>query len=262
MNRRRPLDRRDFALAALGALVGVGVGAAATRWAMRRGVAPRYTDEERRQAELLSRLAEHTGYQDFAPGTDPLAVAIRRVQESLGIEPADGVWTEQTESAVLEWLSETPGHRSPPAANPAHELEPDENWELTYEREFSRAFDQCCADERVIAFDQAVVVLLERVFVDHGSFALAPCTGVWKRAARERARVDLAQRLGYTEIEARAVLARSVGKRALADGADFGQAIRTMAHHAWPTASWEQVPPSGWQRAFCEAASATLQSAA
>lgn len=149
---------------------------------------------------------------------------------------------------------------NPPTAAPLSELEPDDDWERTYEQRFGYAVQRCIDDPQVIAFDRAVVVALEEIFPAHGSFSLTPATGQWKRLARERARQDLADALGHTEAQARATLSAPVGRQALARGADLGQAVREMAQHAFPAAAWSDPSATSWQTLFCEAAAAHLRS--
>lgn len=176
--------------------------------------------------------------------------------------------------AVLVWRAtrpaptaapSAPGAAPPaPAPNPpvppgAEELEPDDDWEHVYQQGFSSALTRCIADPNVVAFDHAVVVLLEEIFPNHGPFALTAATGEWKRFARERARADLGDALGRTEAAARAALNLPVGERALAEGSDLGQAIRAMALHAFPATSWSDPSGTPWQALFCEAAAARLK---
>lgn len=251
-----PPRRRDLVIAGVGIGIGIGIGIAVTRYAMRPRSAVTYTSEQQRQLELIQRLYEHTGDPALDPSGRPLTETVSALQTSYGLPP-DGRWSDELESHILSTLARaTPLQR--PAANPAHELEPDDDWEVTYERQFGAALRACCEDENVIAFDQAVTALLEHMFSDRGSFALEPHTGPWKRAARERARRDLAESLGCTEIEVRAILVAETGRRALSQGADFGQAVRAMAERAWPAACWDGPALASWQEAFRRAASATL----
>jgi hypothetical protein len=262
-----PLPRRDLVLASVGAVLGVGIGVAATRWIIHRRAAqvPQCpvptTAEELRQYELLQRLAEAWGNEDLRPtGARCFDDILREVQMTLGLE-ITAAWNAETEQAILDMIQEQGNpRRSRPTYNPAHELEPEENWCDVYEREFPAAVQRCCEDDGVVAFDQAVVAVLEFSFPDAGSFALAPHTGRWKREARERACSDLSHTLGSSEVQARAVLCREVGRRALAQGADLGQAVRSMAQHAWPTAVWDGAAKRPWQEAFSQAAAANLQS--
>lgn len=261
-----PLVGRDLLLASVGAVVGVGIGVAATRWILQRRSAAAYqpstpavSDEELRQRELLERLAEALGNPDLSPANQPFGQIVMEIQVTMGLDTTDGTWTPETEQAVLDMIQEANPRRSRPTPNPAHELEPDENWQAVYEREFPRGLQDCCDDERVVAFDQAVVAVLEFIFPESGSFALAPHTGQWKRGARDRACADLTEALGPTEVQARAVLTRGVGVQAMSDGADLGQAVRVMAQCAWPTAVWEGASRLPWQDAFTDAAAASLQ---
>ncbi len=259
-----PVSRgHAFAYAAVGTAVGVGVGAFVTRWVIRRRrlCEPRtFSEEEKRAYELLSRLAEMTGNPDLSPARACLEDIVREIQLTMGLSRTDGVWNPETERAVLGLLQQQPNPGRPaPISNPAQELEPDENWEATYEREFPKALAQCCEDDGVIAFDQAVVAVLECAFPDAGSFALTPATGPWKKAARERTYHDLVGSLGSSELEARAVLCRSAGVEALASGEDFGQAVRRVAERAWPTAPWDAPERAPWQDAFVQAAATALQ---
>lgn len=255
--------RRAVVYTILGAAVGIGVGAAVARWAVRRQYrcAPRrFTEEEKRAHELLVRLAEATGNASLSPADRCLEDVIREVQLTLDVPRTDGVWDAATEQAVVSFLQRQQNPLSSRPFDPAQELEPDENWELAYERSFGDAFEGCCQHPGVIAFDQAVVFLLEQIFPDAGSFALRPGTGAWKRAARDRATQDLASALGPTELQARARLCRFAGVAAMAEGADLGQASRCVAEHAWPTATWESPERQPWQEAFMQAAAGALQS--
>lgn len=256
-----PLGKRDIALATVGVLVGVGVGAVATRWAMlrwRRPSPPQYTEEQRRQMELLRRLAEQTGNPDYDPANRPVPEILTELQFTMGVEPADGRWSEATEQMIVGLLQQTAPAQNP-VVDPEQELEPEEDWVGVYEQRFDAAVADCCEDLRIVAFDQAVTAVLERCFPDKGSFALAPGTGPWKRSARERARSDLARVLGDTELQARAALTAPVGRAALEQGADFGQAVRSMAEHAWPTVRWDGPARASWQESFCQAAAAAIQ---
>lgn len=261
-----PLAGRELLLASVAAVVGVGIGVAGARWVMQRrqATAPVQTtappdDEELRQRELLERLAEAWDNPEFSPANRAFADIVLEIQLTMGVEPADGKWSPETERVIVDLIQEDNPRRSRAVPNPAHELEPDENWQAVYEREFPKCLQQCCDDDGVVAFDQAVVAVLEFIFPESGSFALAPHTGQWKRGARDRACADLTQALGPTEVQARAVLTRTVGVQAMAEGADLGQAVRAMAQRAWPTAVWEGAARLPWQDTFTEAAAASIQ---
>jgi hypothetical protein len=137
------------------------------------------------------------------------------------------------------------------------ELDPDDDWMATYERQLDAALRSCCDDPSVNSFDQAVVALLERIFPQSGSFALAPDTGQWKRQARDRARQDLATRLGRTENDVRATLTSNYGRQMLQSGRDPSQAVRAMGMRAFPSSDWNG-PYEPWQILFTRAAMARL----
>lgn len=146
----------------------------------------------------------------------------------------------------------------PDVPDPAQEAEPEGDWEQTYSASFASALGSCVEDPDVVAFDQAVLRLLEHIFPAAGSFALRPATGAWKLRARDRARADLASSLGSTEAEARATLCAPLGRQAMAAGMDLGQAIRSMGTRAFPAASWDFPSSSSWQRLFCDCAARAL----
>jgi hypothetical protein len=264
-----------YALAAAGIVVGAGLGVGLTYWTMRNRIASQaplapeaaavLETEQQRRIALLQQLAQHVGNPELDPANRPMDEILLEIQSTLmGLESASGQWTPETEQAINEMLA-APGAnpwRPRRRQNPVdfhEELEPDDNWELTYAQGFDGALQQCCEDATVVAFDQCVVSVLERIFPQSGSFMLSPGSGPWKCAARERARRDLTARLGPSELHVRALLVRGVGLEAQANGADFGQAVRAMAEHAWPTAAWDSPDRVPWQAAFTQLAGAALQ---
>lgn len=256
--------RRRWVPYVAGGVLGISLGAVTTWWILHRRTAPTpapaTSEETKRQLELMVRLAETTGDFRFDPRWHPPQDVVREIQNAADLAPVDGLWNAAVERAVFDMLGErTPSKNPVTVPDPRHELEPDENWEATYAERFGDALARCCELDEVVAFDQAVVVLLETVFPDHGSFCLAPGTGAWKKLARERARHDLARVIGPTEVEARARLVATVGRRALDDGADLGQAVRLMAERAWPTTRWDTAHHQPWQEAFVRAAAGSLQ---
>lgn len=267
----RPWAAGDYLLLAMGVTLGAGVGVGVTRWVLRRRVttstaAVGSADEMSRRAELLRKLATHLGNPDLDPANRPMGEILLELQYTLGLGDAGGEWTAETEKAIRDLLASPPSGGNPwrprRRGNPVgcnDELEPDENWESTYQQQFEGALQACHGDASVVAFDQCVVSLLERIFPGSGSFMLCPGTGSWKRAARERARCDLTQALGPTEIHARATLTRDIGLEARHRGADLGQAVRVMAEHAWPTVAWDSPERAPWQSAFARLASTIIQ---
>jgi hypothetical protein len=233
----------------VGAAVVVAAAGAAGAWAWHRN---------RTRKDLLRALAAKVGNPALSPDNQPVEDILLEIQVTYDLT-ADGKWNAETEAKIRELLAESPA----PASNPASqgsELEPDEDWEQLYEARLPAALDACRDADCVIAFDQAVIYLLDETFPEAGGFQLNPATGAWKRQARERARYDLVRHLGSTEAEARASLtARTVGRQALAQGADLGQAVRAMGQHAFPHASWEGHPRNGWQRLFSERAASELR---
>lgn len=255
-----PSASRPWVVVAVSAVVGAGVGAAVMHWTMQRAAARSLSAEEKRQRELLQRLAEKTGRPDFDPTKRDASDILLELQLDLGVEPADGRWSPQTERAILAVLQGTSPAANPPV-DPAQELEPEDDWEQQYRARLPDAVAACCHDDDVVTFDQAVLVVLERCFPDKGSFSLRPGTGAWKRAARERAVADLGSHLGPTELQARAKLTAPLGRRAMEQGADFGQAVRVMAERAWPAARWDGASRLPWQEAFCQSAAQAIQPA-
>jgi len=190
-----------------------------------------------------------------ALGAGATRMLMRRGQGSNGVDANPESWPSLEDEAT-SWR---PRRRQNPERF-EEELEPDENWEVAYQQRFDAALQACRGDERIVSFDQCVISLLERIFPDAGTFMIGSGTGAWKKAARKRARADLTQALGPTEMHARAVLTREVGMRARRQGADVGQAVRTMAEHAWPSANWGEVKRAPWQASFARIASSVIQS--
>lgn len=171
-------------------------------------------------------------------------------------------WRRSAEAASAVAPVVTPAtNPSPPTSDRTLDLEPDADWGDRYAERFLDAVATCVDDPSVVAFDHAVLRVLETIFPESGSFALTPATGDWKRIARDQARLDLTQALGATEVEARCSLCLPVGQRLLAAGADPGQAVRAMATHAFPAASWNGPTLTPWQQAFCDCALARLSAA-
>lgn len=267
----RPWNGWDYAMLATSIVAGVAVGAGATRWALMRRAAGQTALEANpaelgRRADLLRRLADHLGNRDLDPEVRPAQEILLELQHTLGLETADGEWSRSTEKAIRELLRSGKkagtGWRPKRRMNPGSfqdELEPEDDWEVAYEQRFAAALQACRSDPTVVSFDQCLISLLERIFPESGSFMAGPGTGAWKKAARERARSDLGQALGPTEMHARATLTRDVGIRARQDGSDVGQAVRKMAQHAWPNADWDKPERTPWQATFSRIASAVIQ---
>lgn len=246
--------RPALAIAVAGGVL-VGLGAWWTLHATRSPPAPSQPPRpdnpepvDPRQRELLELL-------DGRPDVAARASALRRRHH----------WGPEVEHAVVGMLSggyhqDVPFPR-PRVSNPAAALEPEKDWQLSYQPTLHDAIKRCRADPEVIAFDQAVVVVLALLFPDAGSFDARPGTPPWKTEVRDQVRGDLLRHLGPTEAEARAALvAQTVGRPALDRGADLGQAVRAMGEYAFPTASWSGGQPwQPWQRLFAERAAAELQ---
>lgn len=215
--------------------------------------------QQRDQYDQLARLAAVTDNDKLDPARAPMEEITLELQLTLGVDPADGQWSPQTSAAVAKQIEELLAE--PRSTNPAADLEPEgADWEQTYLDALPDALAQCCADPRVVTFDQAVIVVLDVIFPDADGFGLRPSTGAWKRSARERARQDLARMLGPTEADARAVLnARTAGAEAIRQGADVGQAVRLMGVFAFPSATWGHGAQEPWQTAFSRRAASELQ---
>lgn len=241
----------------VGLAIGVTIGAAGTGawWYWRR----------QQRIALLQQLAVHFDNDDFDPEKHGMKNVLDQLQLTFNL-PGDGEWNDETEAKVRELLAgpkqaaqENP---APVPLDPSHELEPDGNWESAYAERLDGALGDAMLEPKVVTFDQAVLYVLTIVFPESGRFHDNPSMGQWKRGARERARHDLAARVGHTEAEARAVLnARTVGDAAVQRGLGLGQAVREMGQYAFPTARWEG-PRSGWQALFTKRAAAELQNGA
>jgi hypothetical protein len=260
---------KEYLLLATGVAVVAGVGVGVMFGLRRRSSVPTQTvasdTEVRRREALLRQLATHLGNPDIDPSSRPVEEILLELQYTLGLQNTEGEWTTETEKAIRDMLA------SPaPSGNPWRprlgknpeggndDLEPNDNWEAQYQQEFSGALQSCYGDASVISFDQCVVSLLERIFPASGSFMLCSGTGAWKRAARDRARGDLTQALGTTELQARAVLTRNIGLEARQRGSDVGQAVRAMQQHAWPTVEWDAPQRANWQAVFARIASTVI----
>ena len=55
---------------------------------------------------LLKELATRTGNADVDPDNLPMDAIITEIQLTFGIEPADGKWSPEVESAVRQFLAE------------------------------------------------------------------------------------------------------------------------------------------------------------
>ena len=240
-----------------GLAVGVAVGAAGTMgwWYWR----------ERQRHALLKELATYLGNEDLDPDKNDAATILNEIQLTWNID-GDGKWNDATEAKIRELLAgdepdgvaANPGSAPAPVPDARAELEPDQDWEEAYGDGIEGAIAEAMAEPQVVTFDQAVIYILTMTFPESGRFHANPDMGTWKQRARERTRQDLAQRVGHTEAEARAVLnARTVGASALQRGMSHGQAVRTMGEYAFPTARWEG-PRSPWQQLFAKRAGAEL----
>lgn len=253
----------------VGAVFGVGLvlGAGGT-WA--------YLRLKRRS--LLRALAVVAKDPSLDPGNRDMEVILRELQLTWNL-PGDGKWTAQTEALIARLTRELERKQARPAkevasnpqvdegeppdeagpVDPFAELEPDEDWEVVYQGRIEDALRQAILEPDVVSFDQAVIYVLMAIFPTRGRFHDNPAMGTWKERARERARSDLATRLGHTEAEARAVLnARTVGTTAASQGLGLGAVVRAMGEHAFPTEDWSRgFRP--WQRLFAERAASELQ---
>lgn len=228
-----------------------------------------------RRRSLLHALAVASKNPDLDPANRDMETILRELQIIWNL-PGDGKWTAQTEALIVRHTKvQATGTL---AKNPASEdeespvelveqdelveLEPDEDWEVEYERGLDAAFDQALTEPEVVSYDQAVIYVLTVIFPAHGRFHDNPAMGPWKERARGRARADLAKRLGDTEAEARAVLsARTAGASAANQGLGLGAVVRAMGQHAFPTENWSSTL-SPWQRLFAQRAATELQSVA
>ncbi len=213
--------------------------------------------QRQRRAELLSLLSAHFEDESLDPRSSSMQYATERARRRLGV-PVSRLWDSRLERAVIDVLAgqaPSPGPKPRPRSNPVSDLDPRTDWERVYEAAFPEALEACCEDPTVISYDQAVIAVLAFIFPDHDMGAPEG----WCQAARARTGQDLAHWLGPTEAEARAVLNACMGRRAVDEGADVGQAVRAMGEYAFPTALWTGGPRSGWQEIFAQRAAQELR---
>jgi len=140
-----------------------------------------------------------------------------------------------------------PGYETA-AVDPRQEMDPDYDWESVFDQRVLDGLGACLEDPGCTTTDCAVVVMLQSIYPDAGSFALRPGTGLWKRQARQRAREVLADSLGHDEMTARANLCAVVGQEARAAGASLDDAALQAAEAAWPEVRWDaDALGAAWQ---------------